>query len=99
MAKPSSQMEDDFHELYDFLFRDATRINKSGKFVPKVSEKMQSISPMLGVMAMSMALIENEEAYRVGLSRMLFVAHATALQLTTLMTIDSMESVLDEADR
>ncbi len=93
-------MDDSFDELYDFLFRDAANtLGKHGRFVPKVSQKMQSLSPMLGVIAMSMALIEEEDQYRVGFGRMFVVAHATALQLSTLITIDSMELLLDEADR
>ena len=93
-------MEESFNELYDFLFRDATStLSKHGRFVPRVSQKMQSLSPMLGVIAMSMALYEEEDLYRMGFGRMFVVAHVTALQVSTLITIDSMEVVLDEADR
>ena len=93
-------MEDSFEELYDFLFRDAGKtIGEHNRFVPKVSQKMQSLNPMFGVIAMSMALLKEEDQYRVGLGRMFVVAHATALQVSTLITIDSMELVLDEEDR
>ena len=95
-----SQMEDSFDELYDFLFRDAGKtISEHNRYVPKVSQRMQSLNPMFGVIAMSMALLKEEDQYRVGLGRMFVVAHVTALQLSTLITIDSMESLLDEADR
>jgi len=93
-------MEDSFDELYDFLFRDAGKtIGEHNRFVPKVSQRMQSLNPMFGVIAMSMALLKEEDQYRVGLGRMFVVAHVTALQVSTLITIDSMEFLLDEADR
>lgn len=95
-----SQMEDSFDELYDFLFGDAGKtISEHNRYVPKVSQRMQSLNPMFGVIAMSMALLKEEEQYRVGLGRMFVIAHVTALQVSTLITIDSMESLLDEADR
>ena len=93
-------MEDSFDELYDFLFGDAGKtISEHNRYVPKVSQRMQSLNPMFGVIAMSMALLKEEEQYRVGLGRMFVIAHVTALQVSTLITIDSMESLLDEADR
>jgi len=93
-------MEESFNELYDFLFRDAVKKNcKHNRFVPRVSEKMQLINPMMGVIAMSMALYEEEDQYRMGFGRMFVLAHVTACQVSTLITIDSMDSVLDEADR
>ena len=100
LCKNGSQMEDSFDELYDFLFGDAGKtISKHNRYVPKVSQRMQSLNPMFGVIAMSMALLKEEELYRVGFGRMFVIAHVTALQLSTLITIDSMESLLDEADR
>ena len=99
-SENGSQMEDSFDELYDFLFGDAGKtISEHNRYVPKVSQKMQSLNPMFGVIAMSMALLKEEEQYRVGLGRMFVIAHVTALQISTLITIDSMESLLDEADR
>ena len=57
--------------MYDFLFGDAGKtISEHNRYVPKVSQRMQSLNPMFGVIAMSMALLKEEEQYRVGLGRM-----------------------------
>ena len=93
--------EDDFSELYNFLFQrpeEAVGPNE-GRFVPSVSGKIQQTHPMFGVVAMSMALYTEEESYNMALLRLIRLARLVAEHVSKSITIDMVEYVLDEKDR
>ena len=93
--------EEDFRELYNFLFRgpDKALGTNEGRFVPSVSENMQQIHPMFGVVAMSMALYKEEEAYNIAIKSLIHMARMTAEFVAELVPIEMIEYVLDEKDR
>ncbi len=95
-----SQMDDMTSDLYDFLFGNH-RLGTQGRFVPVVSKEIQGLFPMLGILSMQMALVEDEEEYKNYLK--LFI-HATQLTTTlitrTLITIENtMLFDIEEKDR
>lgn len=93
--------EEDFSELYNFLFQRPEKAlgPNEGRFVPTVSENMQQIHPMFGVVAMSMALYKEEEAYNIALKSLIHMARRAAEFVAENITIEMIEYVLDEEDR
>ena len=93
--------EEDFSELYNFLFQRpeaAFGLNEE-RFVPTVSENIQQIHPMFGVVAMSMALYKEEEAYNIALKNLIQMAQKAAECVAKTISIEMIEYVLDEKDR
>ena len=93
--------ESDFSELYNFLFQtpEETFGPHEGRFVPTVSENIQQIHPMFGVVAMSMALYKEEEAYNIAFKGLIHTARKVAEFVAELVPIEMIEYVLDEEDR
>ena len=101
--------EEDFSELYNFLFQkseapfdkivEAAFGQNEGRFVPTVSENIQQIHPMFGVIAMSMALYKEEEAYNMAFKGLIHTARKAAEFVAELVPIEMIEYVLDEEDR
>lgn len=93
--------EEDFSELYNFLFQTPEKAlgQNEGRFIPKVSKKMQTVHPMFGVVAMSMVLYKEEEAYNIAFKSIIQIARRTAECVAKSITIEMMECVLDEKDR
>ena len=97
-------MAEDFSELYNFLFNTPGKAlldeeNQKERFVPDVSEIMQRTHPMIGVVAMSMALYEEEEAYNMAFLGLIQTARQVAESVAKNITIEMIEYVLEEKDR
>lgn len=94
--------EEDFSELYNFLFQSPPKAGEGpneGRFVPTVSENIQQIHPMFGVVAMSLALYKEEEAYNIAFKSLIQMARKAAEFVAENITIEMIEYVLDETDR
>ena len=93
-----SQM-DALDDLYDFLFGNQLGIHD--KFVPVVSKQLQGIFPIVGILSMQMALVEDEEDYKNNLKRFIYVTHRiTELLAKSLISIENtMLFDIEEEDR
>ena len=93
-----SQM-DALDDLYDFLFGNQLGIHD--KFVPVVPKQIQGVFPIVGILSMQMALVEDEEDYKNNLKRFIYVTHRmTELLAKTLISIENtMLFDIEEEDR
>ena len=93
-----SQM-DALDDLYDFLFGNQLGIHD--KFVPVVPKQIQGVFPIVGILSMQMALVEDEEDYKNNLKRFIYVTHRiTELLAKSLISIENtMLFDIEEEDR
>ena len=94
--------EEDFSELYKFLFQrpeEALGGNREGRFVPRLSENVQNIDPIFGLVAMSMNLYQEEKEYNTAFKTLIQMARMAAEIVAKNITIEMVEYVLDEKDR
>jgi len=90
---------DALDDLYDFLFGNQLGIHD--KFVPVVPKQIQGVFPIVGILSMQMALVEDEEDYKNNLKRFIYVTHRmTELLAKTLISIENtMLFDIEEEDR